>query len=60
MHSMVRVIRLCNREILWGKMTIRSIFIKKKRKKISSINCKKILSEGFIMSLFKNKIFRIN
>ena len=59
MHSMVRVIRLCNREILWGKMTIRSIFIKEK-KKISSTNCKKILSEGFIMSLSKNKIFRIN
>ena len=58
MHSMVRVIRLCNREILWGKMTIRSISIKKE--KVSSINCKKILSEGFIMFLFKNKIFRIN
>ena len=56
MHSMVRVIRLCNKEILWGKMTIGSIFVKK----ISSINCKEILSEGFIMSLFKNKIFRIN
>ena len=35
-----------------GENDNKEYFYKKKRKKI--------LSEGFIMSLFKNKIFRIN